>query len=160
MKRTDKRNQHVALSPCATWIWIILMEVLSPLCPPPPPIIWSLQASHEFPSNKLTKHLLWDLNLSSGQRSSNKLREESLGRYKYLLFSTTSRSLPLFSSDAWEEKKSSFSETTWARWVDDVTMQCHGVFDTKSTPFILLKLFWHGCGFALHFATTNFCKLK
>ena len=110
--------------------------------------------SHEFPSCKLTKHLLWDLNRSSGQRSLNKLREESLGRYKYLLLSTTSRSLPLFSSDAWQVKKSSFSGTTWAGWMG--MWRCSLNYNTKATPFISLKLIWYGCGFALHFE----CKFR
>ena len=107
---------------------------------PLPPLSWWQNYgvySHEFPSSKWTKHLLWDLNRSSGQRSLNKLLEESLGRYKYLLLSTTSRSLPLFSSDAWEVKKSSFSETTWAGWMG--MWRCSLIY-TKSTPIISLKL--------------------
>ena len=121
MKTPNKLNQHVdsvhvKLEP-GLHRWKSSYHCAKPPSPPSPPDNMGSTGqmySHEYPNSKLTKHLLWDLNLSSGQRTLNKFREESLGRYKCLLFSTTSLSLPLFSSDAWKVKKSPFSGTTRA----------------------------------------------
>lgn len=66
-------------------------------------------SSTHFPALfRQATNLRWDLNLSSGQSSSNKDLEDSLGRWKYLWDSTTSRSFPCVSSDAckWKFKTS------------------------------------------------------